>query len=456
MTGVAGRTDAQLRSPAAERVRVTIRTDSSQADVCLPLDVPVAVLTRGLVQLLDESKAPESPSSHEPAHTVWSITRSGTAVSPDETLREAAVADGDLLRLTAEPELVAPTHYDDVVEAAARLTTTRYPAWSPVAARNLAFAGIYLICFVWAFFLLSSTFTSSRDAVVGLSAVNAVGLAGGAVLSSRSFGRDDIGVALGWAAVPVMTAIVWTVLSPHGGYALAAGCGGLVAVTWGVQCLTGVGRGGFLAACVVFAAGGLLSAAHAAGVSPVLLGAVASALATLGSTAVQRFPARADGTTAAAPDPWSSSASSATLRVGIYVGLALTAGIGCAMTCAAAGAVTWPVFLYTLTCAAALVPGAESHLGITERAAVLVPVITLVAGACALAARTGAPPIPLVALTVLLVVGVASVVIGTGRWSRQARRRAQVFVAYARYAVTAALVPLLLWVVGALSQLGVS
>jgi hypothetical protein len=451
VTGAAGEWDSQLLSPAADRVRVTIRADTAQADVSLPLDVSVAVLTDSVVRLLT-SAAPDvagSTSADDFANTRWTIRRSpcGTPLDAGETLRDAGVVAGGLLRLTAERPFAPPTHYDDVVDAAAHLTTTGHRGWSAVAARNIAFGGVYLICAAWLYLLLSDAVAPNRSTVIGLSALTAVGLAAAAASGARSFGRVDVGIVLGWAAVVLAAAIGWAVFRPLGEYPLAAACWGLAVIAWGVHILTGVGRGGYLAADLVLAVSGVLLAAHAAGVPTAALGAVTAVLCILSCSAVGRAFRGSVSSAAESPDLWATITASRWMRAGLYAGLAVSAGIGAGSVLFAAGAAKWPALILSLTCAAALTVHSGPGSSALERAALRTPAAVLAAATCVAAGQTGAQPVPLVTLVAVMSVCVASVVAGL-RGLRSTQRRTQTLLAHARYLLTAALIPLLLWVIG--------
>lgn len=444
-------------SPVADRVRVTLRSSHTQAEVSLPSDVPVAILTHSLRQLLSSEGrgVPERDTPTESERRVWTIRRfpGGVPLEPSATLREAGIADGALLHLTAEPTFVAPTHHDDVVDAAAHLTRTGHPGWGPAAAQHLTFGGIYLICAAWMFLLLSDSVAPRRAAVVGLSTMTVVGLAAAATLATRSFGREQIGIALGWAALPVAVAITWVAVGAHGGYTRAAGCAALIVIAWGLHRLTGVGRSGYLAAAVLFASGGALFAAHTAGVPSVDLGIGAAVVGVLSGAAIPRAPRHTTGC-AHDDDPWMRIEAARRTRSGLYVGQTVTVGIGAVIASLDHSTAQWPAFVFSLVCAGALGLQSMQATVTGERAASLLPAAALVLVTCVVAARSGATAMPLVALAVVLTVALTCVALACtrGRVLRQGR----VTVAYVRYVVAAVLIPSGLWVVGALDRLGLS
>src|SRR5262245_29593050 len=194
-------------------------------------------MTRELVRLVRPRNTAGSESSDGPSPTdakdsLWELRRADdkTALPPGITLREAGVTDGELLRLTAARALSAPTLYDDVVDAAARLNKAGYPSWDTSAARWMAIAGVHLASAVWVYFLVAHALAPNRGALVGLSVVAALALVGVATLAHRSYGQADIGAALGWAVLPITAAVLWVALSRLGGYGLSTGCAAMVVI----------------------------------------------------------------------------------------------------------------------------------------------------------------------------------------------------------------------------------
>ena len=60
------------------------------------------------------------------------------------TLRDAGITQDDVLYLRGRPTFAAPTLYDDVVDAAARLNQSGHAGWDPAGARRIAYLGIGL------------------------------------------------------------------------------------------------------------------------------------------------------------------------------------------------------------------------------------------------------------------------------------------------------------------------
>jgi hypothetical protein len=121
-------------SPVAELVRVAVTGQDRQIDLSLPLDVPVALLLPEIVRMFSDANEPED----RPRDVVWVLIRAGAPLEPGDTLRDAGVASDDVMNLQGRRTHTAPTLYDDVVDAAARLNHSGHPGWNPAAARVLA------------------------------------------------------------------------------------------------------------------------------------------------------------------------------------------------------------------------------------------------------------------------------------------------------------------------------
>jgi hypothetical protein len=298
------------------------------------------------------------------------------------TLRDADVADGELLRLTAERALSAPTLYDDVVDAAARLNKAGYPSWNATAARWMAFAGVHLASVVWTYFLVAHALASNRGALVGLSAVVAVSLVGAGALAYRSYGQSDIGAALGWAALPITSAIAWDATSGLGGYGASCGSAAMVIVCVGFFRAIGTGHAGYLAAGIWFS-DGIAVAVHAAGIPGLTTGTGLAVIATLCCLAVPLIKARSARITpppvrerestasahpfssseetspskmdaSAAEAVWAHARSAALARTGAHTGLAASAGVGIAVVLLSSAHLQWPALTFALVCAVTL------------------------------------------------------------------------------------------------------
>jgi hypothetical protein len=118
-------------SAAVERVRLSFLGGCSQVDVSLSLDAPIADLAPEAAKLLRpreeaQGDGPDDFLSKEAKQDIWVLTQSDgrNLLPPNISLRDAGVWSGELLRLTAQRKVSAPTLYDDVVDAAAHIAHT--------------------------------------------------------------------------------------------------------------------------------------------------------------------------------------------------------------------------------------------------------------------------------------------------------------------------------------------
>jgi type VII secretion integral membrane protein EccD len=485
-------TERQVVSAAGDRVRLSFLAGRTQVDAALPLDVPVASLMRELVKLVRPretvgSETPDGPSAADAKHSLWELRRADgrTPLPPDITLREAGVAEGDLLRLAAQRALSAPTLYDDVVDAAARLNKAGYPSWDATAARWMAFAGVHLASAVWVYFLLAHTLAPNRGTLVGLSVVAVLALVGVAALAHRSYGQSDIGAALGWAVLPITAAVLWVALSRLGCYGVSAGCAAMVVVCLALFRAIGAGRWGFLATGVLFSFTGVALVVHAVGVPTNVVGAGLAVVATFGCLAVPLLKAgstqlnppasrQRDDATPAKPSQqkregepeqieaaaasgaesvWAHVRSAMLTRSGFYTGLAGSAALGACVVLLSPVHVQWSGLAFASACAVTLGLYAQRSVAAAERAALVIPTLALIVLTGVLA-QQGNQPMSLAALIVLLAATVSSAAAGATSRADRAGRRSQTLLAYLTYLSTAALIPLALWVAGAYDRLG--
>jgi type VII secretion integral membrane protein EccD len=478
-------------SPAPQRARLSFLGDRTQLDVSLPLDVPIARLTPDLVSLVRsrEDGTPDAPSTTDARHDLWMLSRidGESPLAPDLTLRDAGVGDGELLRLTSQRALSAPTLYDDVVDAAARLNKARYASWDATAARRMSFAGAHLASAAWVYILVIDSSAPYRVPLIGLSVLAALALAGGAALAHRTYGQSDLGAALGWAVLPIAAAVGWVASSDPGGYRLAAGCMAVVVVAVALFYGIGTGRWGYLATGVFFALSGLAIVMHSAGIRIDVVGAGLAVVATLGCLTVPRLTARlgrrvlAPGTDeradATVPDPspaespanrqggsavppapqnwWAGVQSANMTRSGVLAGLAVSAATGAVVTLKSADHVRWPELIFALVCAATLGLYAQRSATPGQRAATAIPAVALMVVTCVWA-QDGDSAIPLAVCGSLVAATVVCAVTGTAAGTSWLWVKLRAPLAYSTYLGTAALIPLALWVVGAYQRAGLS
>jgi type VII secretion integral membrane protein EccD len=493
VTGIRELGRAPTVSPAPEHVRVSVLGGRTQLDVALPLDASVATLVPELVRLVRSRDTEASSDTTTSAqHTFWVLRRLDpiTPLQPDETLRAADVGDGELLHLSEQRAPCAPTLYDDVVDAAARLNEAAHAGWNASAARWMSFLGAGVASLAWVCIVVAG---SQRAATVGLATMVVAGMVGAATLAHRRYGQADVGAVVAGASIPISAAIAWALAAPFGGYALAAGCALLVVLNASWCWVVGAGGWGFLSSGVFFGAGGLAVLGHALGVSAQTVGIVLAVTAVLACRTVPRLTGRLARVepSAAKPDadddaavlqtpstrePSSSAAgcedSAAAARMptaeevwarvhsAALRGSAFYAGLGASLVCAVATVVRaqpqarWAALVFAGVCAAALGLYARAPGTAVERVSLGVPAVALVVVGCVSAQRGTAAMSWVGFATVFALAAVASVT-GLRLAGANPPRPGPTAWAYLQYAAFAALVPVALWPLGVYVQLDI-
>jgi type VII secretion integral membrane protein EccD len=498
VTGIRELSYASAMTVVPEHARVSVVGGRTQLDVALPVDVPVASLVPELVRLV-RSRDVEAPSDTPwptAQHTFWMLCRLDPAglLRPDQTLRAAGVVDGELLHLTEQRALSAPTLYDDVVDAAARLNKAAHAGWDAAAARWMAFVGLGVAALVWAGVLGAAR---QQAIVVGTAVVVVAALVGTAALAHRWYAQADFGAAAGWSTIPIGAAIVWALLRGYGGhfgsYGLAAGCAVLVLLNAAYYWIIGAGRWGYLASSVFFAGGGLAALSNALGVRAHIVGVLLAVVATLACPMVSRLTGRlvrvdesaaqadgdgdalvfenpftpppasptvngsgaADSSAAAMPTAeavWERVRSATVTRSAVYVGLGIT--VFCAVTTVlrAELRVGWAALAFAGVCAAALGLYARVPDTAMERVSLAVPAVALVVAGC-MSAQSGTTAMAWSGFGTLLVVAMTASAIGLRVAGGHPPQRWTAILSYLQYAAFAALIPVALWVLGIYAQL---
>jgi type VII secretion integral membrane protein EccD len=453
-------------SPVPDLVRVAVTGRHRQVDVYLPLDIPVALLLPEVVRLVDnDSGTPAggpTPPVESSQNVVWSLVvgGAGASLAPDDTLRGAEVVDDDVLHLRSRPTLAAPTLYDDVVDAAARLNRQGHPGWSAVAAARIAYVGIGLASAAWVYLTLVDGSGPRRAAILGLSAFAVVALLVVGTILARSTETPHAGAVLGWACLPIAAAGCWAGLSPYGVFALVGGALALV-----LLCACGIrlvgGLAGFTAAAVLFvctAAGLLIEAAGLTRADAALCVSVAATVATL---AVPRWTARLDHSRPAPPEADGDGSPADTdiggrasfaraLRSGLSAGLAISAGCAVTVLVWAAPTPSWSVLTLGAVSAVALGlprPGA----GTSTHTATGLPAVALLI-AVAFAAFRGDECMSVAGASALVACAVGLAAVGSR--SGRPHRRSRTLLVTLSYIAFASIGPTALWVIGAYSRWG--
>ena len=439
-------------SPVPDLVRVAVVGNRRQIELSLPLDVPTALLLPEVVRLFDDAE-------DRPKNVAWVLTgaQSGAPLDPGGTLRDAGILQDDVLRLRGRRTLAAPTLYDDVVDAAARLNQSGHPGWDPAAARRLAYLGSDLATAAWVYLVLVDASSPRRAVLLGLTAFATVSLLVVATIFSRSTGEPHVGAALGWACLPVAAAGCWAGLAPYGTSALAGGALAVVVLCVAGYRLVGAGIAGFTAAGALACCGAMALAAQSVGVTGVGAAVGLGVGATVATAAVPRLtarldysrPARLDAGPPDGDDVGRRVAWTRALRGGLSAGLAVGACVGAAAVVWAEPSPSWPTLTFGWVCAAAFgLPRPAARTGVV-RAASGLPAVALVV-AVALATVRGPAPMPMVGASVLLAGAVVLAAVGT--WPHP---RARVLLSPGSYLAVALVVPSAAWVVGAGAGWGV-
>lgn len=492
MTGMSELAQAQILSAAAEHVRVSVFGGRTQLDIALPLDLPIAAFVPELAKLVSsrDVKRDEDVAPREERKTHWVLRRIGSKVSLDlhSTLREAGIGDGDLLYLASERTLTTPTLYDDVVDAAARLNKSSYAPWDATSARVMGIAGLYLVSAAFVYFLVDLSFRPQWAVVAALSVVMVGVLLAAATVAFRSYQRSEIASVLAWASIPIAAGTCWAFLHGFGDFGVAGACFAMLVVNFAVHRLVGTGSWGFLSSSVIFALCGLaLIVQGALKPDTSITGAALAVSATLLTVVVPsmtsslgRFEAPTieiveeeeffENPFQKSPTdghPEVSSVESVptaenvrervrlaeTTRSAFFTGLAVTAGIGVAVTLYPAINVAWASLALAAAVAGVLGLRARLRTAGMERAALGVPAVAIVVMACVLA-QPGSTPIGIVTYGVLLVLGVVAALLGAVLAGGRRAPRLTTGLLYLEYLLMASLIPLGLWVAGAYRHFG--
>lgn len=491
MTGASELAHVQVVSAAPERIRVSVFGGRTQLDIGLPLDVPVSGFVPDLARLIRsrDASSDEDQATKDERRTFWVLSQydTGTEIRPDQTLRDAGVVNGQLLRLSAERALSPPVLYDDVVDAAARLNKATHAAWDSRAARWMAFAGTQLAAFALVFCLVRETVAPQHATIVGLAGAVVVALIGGAAVAHRSYRFDDVAAVLGWAAIPITAGMAWTALGSHGNYFAAAACVVVVGCNVLYYRLAGTGHWAYIASSVLAGFGGVGVLAHAVGLRVDAVCVAVAVLAALICLVIPRLTTRLDRfetptvksdverdeyafenpfeqtSTKGSPDDdsgtamptaetvWAKVHAAALTRSALLAGLAgsVTAAVTVLLRDTVVG---WSALTFALACAAVL--GLRSRIPDTwvERIALAVPAVALLVITCAFA-QDGPEPISVAAVGVLIAVAVAAALAGlTG--AEGGSHRVTTLLSYLEYLAVASLLPLALWVLGVYERLG--
>ena len=148
---------SRVRAP--DLCRLTILAQSTQVDLALPADVPVALLIPGIVDMIrnhgNTNEFDEAPEQVEPEN--WVLARIGRPpLSSTLSLTEHGVRDGELLMLESLTATAPTPLYDDIMYNVATVDADRYRRWTPAIARLMGSAVAGVATTVGSFALLWS------------------------------------------------------------------------------------------------------------------------------------------------------------------------------------------------------------------------------------------------------------------------------------------------------------
>jgi ESX secretion system protein EccD len=232
---VSQRTGARVRLS-----RVTLVGERRRIDLVLPADEPVGELLPDVLRLLDD-RAAARPLARR------LVTADGAMLAQDDTLTDAQVPDGAVLRLVREEETPAAPVVHDVADEAADDLDRRGWRWDERTrtwATGVATLGLGMVAAV-----LARSWLGGGDVGPWLVAVALAAAGGGALVAGLA--RRDAGAVLILLSGALGTYGAWLLTGDVSG-------GRLVAVGLPVVCVlallgacTGLGRSGFVGAGAV-------------------------------------------------------------------------------------------------------------------------------------------------------------------------------------------------------------
>ncbi|TEA06125.1 type VII secretion integral membrane protein EccD [Mycobacteroides salmoniphilum] len=483
-------------SAEPEQIRVSVFGGNTQLDIGLPLDLPVSSFIPDLTKLVRSRDATPNDDARgkEERRTFGVLSRfdTGVEIHADKTLREAGVANGELLRLSSQRALSPPTLYDDVVDAAAQLNKAAYAEWDSRSARRMGLLGANLGAIALALLLIQPLSQVQRVTMSGLCVIALVGLTTFAAVAHRSFALDDVAVALGAATIPISATLIGVPLTSFGGYGFAGACAALLLINYLCYRAIGTGHWVFLASSLTGGLCGVAVLIHSIGVRTDIVCVVSAIVTILMCAAVPRLTAGIDhfeAPTAAvdaersddewalenpfptetpqvasttnsgtnmptAEQVWARVHQAALTRSALLLSFAGTAVAAATTLLHGSGVVTWQIFAFALTCAVALGLRSRHPHTWAERIALALPATALAVTVCVISQR-GVVLMPLASMGVLLAVAVGAVVLGlTARPALALPTGRTTLLEYLDYLAVGALIPVGLWALGVYEHLG--
>ncbi|WP_232284693.1 type VII secretion integral membrane protein EccD [Rhodococcus sp. R1101] len=235
MTSVRARSETPGQVGAPDLCRITVLARHTEVDLALPLDVPVALLLPGIVDLVAGHR-PDNDFDATPERTEpdgWALARIGRAPLPGAlSLDEHGVRDGEILVLEDAGSPAPPPLFDDVMYSVASSDRTATP-WGAGPAGLLAAVLGPVALAAGCLPLLSLPDGVSRLVLGGLCAVLPLLLLLAAGILARLHDDRRTATALLWCAFPLASAAGALLVpgsSPAPRLVLAAALTGTIAV----------------------------------------------------------------------------------------------------------------------------------------------------------------------------------------------------------------------------------
>ncbi|WP_405098366.1 type VII secretion integral membrane protein EccD [Micromonospora sp. NBC_01412] len=252
-----------LAQSAEQLCRITVVGPTRRVDVALPVALPVAELFPSIARHaeLDLRREPD-----------WVLQRVGDKpLDLDNTLAAQSVLDGEVLYLRPRPQAAAPAEYDDVVDGVAEAVSKLPNRWQATMTRTL-----FLVAVAAALLIAAAGSLVSGPTVVEFAAAAAgvVLLTVAATVASRAAGDAQAAAMLGAGAVVVAVpcGLMFPRLLGMGGFPSGVGVlwAGVLAAVICVLVMTGVAVRvvHFGCALVVFVAVAAGGAAVVLGLTP--------------------------------------------------------------------------------------------------------------------------------------------------------------------------------------------
>ncbi|MCE5290902.1 MAG: type VII secretion integral membrane protein EccD [Nocardiaceae bacterium] len=199
---------------------------STQVDVGLPSNVPIADLIPELARLLLRDQYGESEPVPDDLSTQWSLERIGEGPLNDAlSLSEAGVFDGGLLVLRTRPTRELPALYDDVVDAIAGINHRSFRTWTPGAGAWIGIiGGVAGSVVAVGAGVLTHDWGPGRIAAAVVSAILAIVSMAAASLSVSRYSSPNVSAALTTLACALGFATGWAAIPPgYGGLSVVLG-----------------------------------------------------------------------------------------------------------------------------------------------------------------------------------------------------------------------------------------